>query len=113
MPQDIAEYLTPLALAIWIMDDGSRVGQGLKWSTNCFSYEDCLRLSNVLLEKFNLRTSVQSAGVPNQYVIYVYKESMPHLRSLVKPYMVPSMLYKLGTLHPGRIYYNYLLHSLS
>jgi ubiquinol-cytochrome c reductase cytochrome b subunit len=35
-------YLTPLALAIWIMDDGCRAGKGLKLSTNCFSYEENL-----------------------------------------------------------------------
>lgn len=81
------------------MDDGGRVGNGLKWATNSFTFQDCLRLSNVLFEKYNLRTSVQSAGVSNQYVIYVHKESMPLLRDLVKPYMVPSMLYKLGTLY--------------
>ena len=99
VPKNIGEFLTPLALAIWIMDDGGRVGKGLKFATNSFSYEDCLLLSNVLFDKYNLRTSVQSAGVKNQYIIYVLKESMPALRELVQPYMVSSMLYKLGDLH--------------
>lgn len=99
VPKNIVKYLTPLALSIWIMDDGSRVGKGLKFSTNSFSYEDCLLLSNVLFKKYNLRTSVQSAGVENQYIIYVFKESMPTLRELVRPYIVSSMLYKLGELH--------------
>lgn len=47
---------------------------------------------------YNIKTSVQSAGAPNQYVIYVLKESIPNLRNLVKPYMVSSMLYKIGEL---------------
>ena len=55
-----------------------------------------MKLSNVLYDSYSLRTSVQSAGVPNQYVIYVLKESMPQLRAIVKPHMVNSMLYKLG-----------------
>jgi ubiquinol-cytochrome c reductase cytochrome b subunit len=96
VPKNIGDFLTPLALAIWIMDDGGRVGQSMKLASNNFSYEDCLLLSNVLFEKYSLRTSVQSAGVPNQYIIYVFKESMPTLREIVKPYMVSSMLYKLG-----------------
>lgn len=99
VPKNIGEFITPLSLAIWIIDDGSRVGKGLKLATNSFSYEDCLLLSNVLFDKFNLRTSVQSAGVENQYIIYVFKESIPLLCKLVKPYMVSSMLYKLGDLH--------------
>lgn len=103
IPKDIGNYLTPLALAIWIIDTGGRVGNGLKWTTNSFSYQDCLCLCNVLFEKYNLRTSVQSAGVLNQYVIYVHKESMPLLRDLVKPYIVSSMLYKLGSLYSWNI----------
>lgn len=96
VPKNIGDFITPLALAIWIIDDGGRVGQGLKFATNSFSYDDCLLLCNVLFEKYNLRTSVQSAGVTNQYIIYVFKESMPTLRKIVHPYVVSSMLYKLG-----------------
>lgn len=94
------------------MDDGGRVGKGLKFATNSFSYDDCLLLSNVLFDKYNLRTSVQSAGVPNQYIIYVFKESMPTLRELVQPYIVSSMLYKLGELHFLNIFM-LLMHSLN
>lgn len=36
VPQNINEYLTPLALAIWIMDDGTKVSKGLKFCTNSF-----------------------------------------------------------------------------
>jgi ubiquinol-cytochrome c reductase cytochrome b subunit len=96
VPDNIAEFLTPLALAIWIMDDGARVGQGLKLCTNSFTFEDTTRLAVVLNELYGLKAVVQSAGVPNQYIIYIWKESMPHLRELVRKYMVPSMLYKLG-----------------
>ena len=94
------------------MDDGGRIGKGLKFATNYFSYEDCLLLSNVLFDKYNLRTSVQSAGVPNQYIIYVFKESMPTLRELVQPYMVSSMRYKLGELHFLNIFI-LLMYSLN
>ena len=38
VPESIGQYLTPLALAIWIMDDGAKVSKGLKFSTNSFSY---------------------------------------------------------------------------
>ena len=96
VPADIAYYITPVALAIWIMDDGGRVGYGLKLCTNSFTWADCTRLSTVLHEKYGLKSSVQSAGKPNQYIIYVISESMPALRQLVRPYMVSSMLYKIG-----------------
>jgi ubiquinol-cytochrome c reductase cytochrome b subunit len=95
VPSNISDYLTPLALAIWIMDDGSKVGSGLKLSTNSFSYSDCLLLVKVLFDKFKLKASIQSAGVPNQYVIYIWKESMPLLRKIILPFLHSSMKYKI------------------
>jgi LAGLIDADG DNA endonuclease family len=53
------------------MDDGSVSSKGLKLATNSFSYSECLFLTVVLLENFNIKATVQSAGVPNQYVIYI------------------------------------------
>ena len=96
VPVNITEFLTPLALAIWIMDDGARVKTGLKICTNSFTYEDCRLLSNVLFDKYELKNTVQSAGVFNQYHIYIWTKSMPILRNMVLPYMVSSMLYILG-----------------
>ena len=95
VPSNIADYLTPLALAIWIMDDGCKIGQGLKLSTNSFSFSDCNFLVKVLYENFNLKATVQSAGVENKNIIYIWKNSMPLLREIVLPYVHPSMKYKL------------------
>lgn len=96
IPLNIGSYLTPLALAIWIMDDGGKVGSSLKLSTNSFTYSECLLLITVLFDNFNIKATVQSAGVENQYIIYILTESMPRLREIVLPYVHPSMKYKLG-----------------
>ena len=95
VPECIGQYLTPLSLAIWIMDDGSKVGQGLKFSTNSFTYSDCLKIVNVLSDNFNIKATVQSAGSKDQYIIYVWKESMEDLRKIVSPYIIPEMKYKI------------------
>ena len=78
------------------MDDGGRVGSGLKLATNCFNFSDTTRLVQVLYDLYGIKASVQKTGVPGQYHIYIWSESMPLVRSLVQPYMVSSMLYKLG-----------------
>ena len=78
------------------MDDGGRLGYGIKLATNSFTYDECRRLSLVLFNSYKIKSSVQSAGAANQYHIYIWSESMPIVRDLVKPYMVSSMLYKLG-----------------
>lgn len=95
VPQDIALYLTPRALAYWIMDDGSKLSNGVKLSTNSFTLKDLDLLCQVLKDKYNLVCSIQSAGVEDQYVIYIWKESMDNLTKIVRPYMVESMLRKL------------------
>lgn len=95
IPSNIGDFLTPLALAIWIMDDGGKVNQGLKLSTNSYTYLECLFLVKVLYDNFNLKASVQSTGVSDQYQIYIWKESMPLLREIVLPYVHSSMKYKL------------------
>ncbi len=96
VPLNIEKYLTPLALACWIMDDGTRVGNTLKFCTNEFLKEDILILSNSLKSRYDLNTTIQSAGVENQWVLYVKTESMSKLVEVVKPYIVKSMSYKLG-----------------
>jgi ubiquinol-cytochrome c reductase cytochrome b subunit len=95
VPESIGQYLTPLALAIWIMDDGAKVSKGLKLCTNSFIYSDCLILIRVLNENFNLKASIQSTGSKDQYVIYIWKESMNDLRNIVSPYIISEMKYKI------------------
>jgi ubiquinol-cytochrome c reductase cytochrome b subunit len=95
VPNCIGEYLTPLALAIWIMDDGSKVGTSLKFSTNSFTYDECLILVKVLNDNFKLKSSIQLSGTKNQYIIYIWKESMNDLRKIVSPYIIPEMRYKI------------------
>jgi ubiquinol-cytochrome c reductase cytochrome b subunit len=97
VPSCIKVYLTPLALAIWIMDDGSKMGKSLKLCTNCFIYSDCLLLVNCLYEKFSIKATIQLAGAKSkdQYHIYIRVESMTNLRSIVSPYIIPEMMYKI------------------
>ena len=53
------------------MDDGSKISSGLKLATNSFSYSDCLFLVKILYNNFNLKASVNSSGVIDQYNIYI------------------------------------------
>lgn len=91
-------YLTPLALAIWIQDDGCKAGKGLKLATNSFTKSDVSRLAAFLALKFNLKTTTPLAGNPckDQYSIYISSYSMKTLALTVKPFIVPSMKYKFG-----------------
>jgi len=94
LPECLSEYLTPLALAIWIMDDGAKVGNSLKLSTN--SFKECVILVNILNENFDIKASIHSAGKKDQYLVYIFKESIDNLKNIVFPYIIPEMKYKLN-----------------
>lgn len=116
VPQCISDYLTPLALAIWIMDSGVKASGGLvlcrsmargieysssgdprpaEGKTNYFSYSDCLLLVQALDKNFGVKATIQSTGVPSQYRIYIPKEYVAELREIVSPFILREMKYKL------------------
>ncbi len=93
---EIEKYLTPLALAVWLMDDGGWAKPGTRISTKSLKLEEVQFLATVLRSKFNLDCTVQRIGTIDQYSIYIKGSSIPTLRQLVLPYVHPSMYYKLG-----------------
>ena len=95
VPDNITELLTPIGLAFWIMDDGSKHGSGLHISVYGFTNEDVDKLMFVLQDKFNLKCSIHY-NRDNKTRIYIFKDSMDNLISLVKPYFINEMLYKLN-----------------
>jgi len=95
IPNNIYELLTPVALAHWIMGDGSRDKSfGLVLCTDSFSIEDVVRLMNVLIVRYGIDCTIRYNGNYNR--IYIRNKSMPLLRTIVSPYMHSSMLYKIG-----------------
>lgn len=91
-------YLTPLALAVWISDDGGSSGSGVKIATNCFSKEETTKLCAMLNRKFGLVCNPNGSGEPTgkQWHIYIWKESVPLLQNLIGDLLVPSMWYKIN-----------------
>ena len=95
VPNNIYELLTAKGLAFWIMDDGSKHGTGLHISVYAFSNNDVDKLMFTLQDKFNLKCSIHY-NRDNKPRIYIFKQSMVDLITLVKPYFINEMLYKLG-----------------
>lgn len=95
VPKCIDQYMTPLTLAIWIMDNGVKIGKDIKLDTNSFSYNDCLLLIKALNNNFNIKASIQLTEKKDQYLIYIWKESMTDLINIISPYIIPEMKYKL------------------
>lgn len=51
-------------------------------------------LIQVLENNFDLKCNIRKDK--NVHLIYICAESIPHLRGLIKDFMHPTMLYKLG-----------------
>ena len=77
------------------MGDGSIASYGIKIGTDSFSVKECVLLINVLIIKYNINCTILMNN-NNKPRIYIKAESKNRLISLIKPYLVPSMYYKLG-----------------
>jgi hypothetical protein len=93
VPADIARDLSPLAVAVWLMDDGAADYAGLTFQTHSFGREGTDRLATVLRDRYGLRTGVRSNK--GSWIVYVYAASVPQFRELVGPYVLPELRYKL------------------
>ena len=92
-PQDIEHIITKEMLAIWFMDDGSNVKTGFTISTHCFKMSDQLRVVNLLKNKFSIAANVVKDRT--KYKIYIGSESRTAFVDLIKPFIIPSMTYKI------------------
>lgn len=95
IPICIQNYLTPLALAIWIMDDGSKYGSGLRISTNNFLLNEIEILKRTIKLNFNIECNIVKQ-YENQYILTFPAKEMKKLVDIIKPHMCESMNYKLG-----------------
>lgn len=88
------EYLnkihSPIALAYWFMDDGSREGA---IATNSFSLSECELLISWMNDKWNVICTLQKNKT--NYVLHISQKSRKHFEELIFPFMIPSMYYKL------------------
>jgi hypothetical protein len=96
VPLNIEEYLTPLALAIWFMDDNFSLNTGAKIVTNCFTFEEVNFLCKVLHNKYNIIATPKKGGKNKSHKIYIHDNSMELFSYIIKPYLLPSLYYKLG-----------------
>lgn len=97
IPNNIADLLSEVSLAYWIMDDGSFTGSGLKLHTNAYSLEELNLLIKALDKNFSIKASVNvSNREKSQFSLYISKNQMSLVKDLVIKHMHPDMLYKLN-----------------
>jgi len=97
IPNNIGELLTEIGLAYGLMGDGfyRKNRGGVFLCTDSYTPKEVELLVETLINKFGLTASKQKR-IDGVYRIYIHKKSIDTLIGLVKPYFIPSMLYKLG-----------------
>jgi LAGLIDADG DNA endonuclease family len=91
-------YLSPLTLAVWFMDDGSRSRGAVYFNTQQFS-DDCqLRLVRKLWNQWNIQASLNKDRVYKR--IRLSLKGTEIFVRLVDGLVLPSMRYKLPQVTP-------------
>lgn len=88
--------LDNLGLAIWYMDDGYKHVGTYFLCTNCFDLESVKLLQEVLLENFNIETTLNK-GYKGAYIIHIRAKSANLFKSKIESFICDSMKYKLYT----------------
>jgi hypothetical protein len=92
--QIVPEFrLTPLMAAIWFMDDGTRHRDTVNFSVHSFSPQS-IKILTSQMHSLKIETTVNSDSKGSR--IYVKKRSYPNFKTLVSPYVIPRMAYKLS-----------------
>lgn len=104
--RDILSSLTPLSWAIWYQDDGSletdrRTGNvnGMKLHVNQFPKESVDLIVSWLKTEYGINATANKSQVGKdgitQYCVRISKSSMVDFSNLIRPYVHPSMAYKI------------------
>jgi hypothetical protein len=93
VPTDVAALLNPLALAVWLMDDGAADYAGVTFQTHSFVDSEVELLVAALESEFGLTANSRSNR--GGKIIYVRKQSLDRLREAVAPHLLPEFDYKL------------------
>jgi hypothetical protein len=99
VPKLLHRWITPISLAFWFMDDGSKTPYAYALHTQCFSVHEVKDLQKLLGNKFGLETSIQcdtkKKTQKTYYFLYISARSVRKFNDLVRPFIIPCMQYKL------------------
>jgi hypothetical protein len=90
--------LSPLALAVWFMDDGCRSRNAVYLNTQQFDLGSQERLLRLLREQWGIRGSLNRDKC--YFRVRISVEGTTRLRKLIDPLLLPELRYKLPQVTP-------------
>lgn len=86
--------LDPLIVAVWFMDDGSKIYNSYYLNSQGFDYLSQQKLIDILDNQYKIKSSLNRDK--KYFRIRIRQNSAENFRSLIQEYIIPSMKYKLG-----------------
>ncbi len=101
LPSNIDKYFTPQCIAYWLMDDGyyDTNKSTIHFCTESFSPSEVNKLIDLFDQKYNIKAVLSRRKNQNNIINYrirLNRSETNKLINLIKKYIIPSMLYKLG-----------------
>ena len=93
VPSDVSELLSPLAAAVWFMDDGSADHTGVTLQTHSFRDVEVQRLRAALSERFDIVATLRENK--RHLILYIGKRELPKFAEIISPFLLPDFEYKL------------------
>lgn len=91
IPDDMT--ITPLTLAVWYMDDGSRCDKDIYLNSQQFTKKEQEKLVAMLYAQHTIQATLNK---DKKYLrIRIRKESVQRMMDEIRPYIIPLMRYKL------------------
>lgn len=94
IPANVGNLLNPLALAVWIMDDGSLNRKVIDISTYSFKLEEIKLLQKVLLQNFALKSNYFRDRDKGWRMYFPTRETLK-LINLISTHVIPNLAYKI------------------
>jgi hypothetical protein len=102
--ENVLNRLSPLSIAAWFMDDGCSHKNkdsilSVRLSTHGFTKEENEVIVKWFKEKYDIEFNIDFHKRTNTYSLRCNKSNSDKFISLVKPYIIPSMVYKISPFH--------------
>jgi len=98
VPDNLDMYLTPLSLAVWIMDDGNlNMNVNMRIASMGFTEEENYKLQAYLKRCFDLRSKVMGFKYKDKqyFQLTLNKENTQKLSNIIREHVVDCMKYKI------------------
>ena len=93
LPEHVFDVLTPRAVAVWFMDDGSNTRESYTLSTHGFSRGEQTRIIAFLKKRYDITATCVRDRI--KFKIAIGRYEYQKLNAVVEPYIIPSMSYKI------------------